>query len=82
MRTALAFVCLVTAACADTPPPIPLRSDAASPARADSTAGAAPLYYLSLEVSGARVTAFLNGLPVYRSEIQMLRSRLATWPQT
>ena len=28
----------------------------------------APLYYLSLEVSGALVTASVNGLPVYRSE--------------
>ena len=40
----------------------------AAPASAPTAAGAAPLYYLSLEVSGARVTAAVNDLVVYRSE--------------
>ena len=37
-------------------------------APAPAVAGAAPLYYLSLEVAGARVTAAVNDLVLYRSE--------------
>ena len=62
MRLLALLLALGACASADDPDER-FQNDAPTP-----TASTAPLYYLSLEASGALVTASVNGLPVYRSE--------------